>query len=73
MIKPGVNYVNNPEAAKRLTREELIQECNRLENLSFIFSDRDYDASEEYMAQARVLDHVLLDMMVEDDAEKDAV
>lgn len=73
MIKPGVNYVNNPEAAKRLTREELIQESNRLETLSFVFSDRDYEASDEYLRQAKVLDGVLLDMMVQDDIEKELI
>ena len=73
MITVGINYVKTPEAAKRLTRDELITETNRLENLSYRYSDRDYEVSSEYMEQAKVLDMVLLDYMVSDDMIKDAV
>lgn len=72
MIKQGVNYVRTPEEARKLTREELITECNRLETLSAVMSDRDYEASNHYLEQARVLDTVLLDHMVADNIAKEA-
>jgi hypothetical protein len=70
MITVGVNYVRNPHKAKELTRAELITETNRLERLADIYSDRDYDLSNEYQEQARVLDMILLDQMVDDDNVK---
>ncbi len=71
MIYVGTNYVRTPSKAKELTREELISESNRLERLSSIYSDRDYEVSNEYMEQAKVLDRVLLDHMVADDMFKE--
>lgn len=71
MIYVGTNYVRTPSKAKELTREELISESNRLERLSSIFSDRDYEVSNEYLEQAKVLDKVLLDLMVKDDMKKE--
>lgn len=72
-IVKGANYKSNPSLAKNLTREELISECNRLETLASVFSDRDYEISNEYQEQAKVLDMVLLDMMAEDDQSKAVV
>ena len=71
MIYVGTNYVRTPSKAKELTREELISESNRLERLSSIFSDRDYEVSNEYLEQAKILDKVLIDHMVKDDMKKE--
>lgn len=71
MIYVGTNYVRTPSKAKELTREELISESNRLERLSSIYSDRDYEVSNEYLEQAKILDKVLLDYMVADDMFKE--
>lgn len=70
MIYIGTNYLKTPSRAKQLTREELISESNRLERLSSMFSDRDWEVSNEYLAQVKVLDKVLLDHMVADDMTK---
>lgn len=71
MIYVGTNYVRTPAKAKELTREELITESNRLERLGEIYSERDYEISNDYFSQAKVLDKVLLDHMVKDDMIKD--
>jgi hypothetical protein len=70
MITVGVNYTRQPHKAKQLTREELITEVNRLEKLAHVYSDRDWEISNEYQEQARVLDMVLLDHMVDDEEVK---
>lgn len=67
MIRTNVNYLRNPELAKLLTRDELIKESNRLERMTDIYSELDYQLVEEYKAQSTVLDKVILNMMVQDD------
>lgn len=66
------NYVKNPWKAGNLSREKLLSELNRLENMALLYSDRDEDMMNFYDKQIEILDRVLLNLMAQDDIIKEA-